>query len=458
MTRHTRAAAPYRSRSPPGSFNGCYRWGAPCGSRQGHYEYLRLIPIAVFFTIALILLSPASALPGHGDPSDRSTGDRGGAADPALTPVTNGTLSGAYTFPSIAPNNTPGILCHQYTFPFQNTSITITVRVNASLYYGAKNGDKYATVPEDVQPESMAPGYYRAFIEDTHQVEMYTDLLKSLRAIRQEHQYSDDEYLELLTVFVQSLPYDTFSGTHPDTPARFPVETLVDGTGDCDDKSLLLAGLLAREGYDTALLLFIPEHHMAVGVKDDGAQYGNTGYMYVEATGVSLVGEVPQDLSLSAKYLPPGQSPQAVTLTSMPLVIREGEGTGTFSHAGETAFITSQKKTVNARIALLHSQLDAFSGDDPSRYRELMEDYYVYTGIHNTLVKKAHDRPGEYRYLSKLAPAFLCTDSTDRRAGGSVVLPSISLAGTGTCQACFPLALRGTGQCSPGDRTALSTR
>ena len=83
----------------------------------------------------------------------------------------------------------------------------------------------------------------------------------------------DDEYLELMAVAVQSLPYDT-DGTL--TAPKFPIETYVDGRGDCDDKSLLLAALLAREGYSVALFYFKPEAHMALGVKGYQCDYKDT--------------------------------------------------------------------------------------------------------------------------------------------------------------------------------------
>jgi len=368
---------------------------------------------------------------------------------------TAGPASAAYSLPSIVPNETPGELSRQFTFPFQKTTITIAVRANASIYYGAKNGDKFSIVPENVLPESAAPGYYRAFIEDPRQDGVYTDLLHSFQSVRQEHQYTDDEYLELLTVFVQSLPYDNSSGARLDTPARFPVETLVDGTGDCDDKSLLLAGLLEREGYDTALLLFIPEHHMAVGVRDDGARYGDTGYLYVETTGVSLIGEAPANLSQSIKYVPPGASPGATPLTSVPVVIRAGTGTTAYTSAGETAFIAEQKRAVDARILLLRSQLDTFSGDNPLHYRALMADYYLYTGIHNTLVKNQRDRAGEYQYLKKIAPWYLCPGSGDTLGTGLMAVPDFSVTGSDTCKDGFPLPISRSGCCRKDGMTAL---
>jgi hypothetical protein len=451
-----RSAVSYRKRARHGPFNNHYPSGLLCETMQEYPGYFRRIVVVLFFIGAVILSPPVSAFSGQEVMAGGLDGNSGNAAGPVIALVTPVPPSGTYTFPSIAPNETTGVFCREFTFPFQKTNVTIAMRVNASLYHGAKNGDKFATVPEGVIPEDEAPAYYRAFIDDPRQDGMYGDLLSTFRAIRQEHRYTNDEYLELLTVFVQSLPYDTVPGTRPDTPARFPVETLVDGTGDCDDKSLLLAGLLAREGYDAALLLFLKEHHMAVGVRDGSAGYRNTGYLYVETTGVSLIGVVPANLSQPMKYVTAGESPRATALESTPLVIREGTGTRLYTSADETSFIAAQKKAVDETIALLRGRLDTFSEDNPTRYQQLMEDYYVYTGIHNTLVKNLHDRAGEYQYLKKIAPEFLCTGPTDNHPAGVMALPDFSFIESGPCQACFPLTLRRPGQCSPGNHAALS--
>ncbi|MFA6226002.1 MAG: hypothetical protein WC620_07485 [Methanoregula sp.] len=228
-------------------------------------------------------------------PADNTDNRQGNGS----TRVKQAGITGTATLPFIAYNSTPGTINRQYTFSFQKTTITITTNVSNAVYYGAKNGDKFAIISQETAPETLASDYYRAFVDDPHQDPLYADLLEGFRSIRTNHQYSDDEYLELLTVFVQSLPYDNESAAHPDNPSRFPVETIVDGAGDCDDKSVLLAGLLSREGYNVSLLLFIPEHHMAVGVTGDSMQYRDTGYIYVETTGVLLMGDVPGRLNQS---------------------------------------------------------------------------------------------------------------------------------------------------------------
>jgi len=392
----------------------------------------RIVTIAIIGCIAALMLAvPAAALSTGLDSSTVPDGEIGREpADPAST----------ITMPAIGHNATPGTISRQYTFSFQQENITLETNVSAAVYYGAKNGDKFATAPPGTQPESLAPGYYRAFIDDPAQDPLYADLIGSFHAIRQQYRYSDDEYLELLTVFVQSLSYDNTSATRVDTVARFPAETIVDGTGDCDDKSLLLASLLSREGYNVSLLLFIPEHHMALGVKSEGLQYNDTGYMYVETTGVSFMGDVPKRLNQSEKYLPDDQVPGTIPLASAPIVIRVGSGSKGFTHSGEIEYIITQKNIIDARVATLRTGIDTSSREDPSRFRALLERYNRYAEIHNFIAKHRYDRAGTYRYLSSiLLPA--CTElspgtngpAISSSSGDSSVTPAGSTAGGCTC-------------------------
>lgn len=76
---------------------------------------------------------------------------------------------------------------------------------------------------------------------------------------------------------------------------RYPAETLVDGCGDCEDKAILLAGLLSRPPLDcrTALLV-VPGHCATLAARADlprellapdpvAVTLGDTEYVYVEA-------------------------------------------------------------------------------------------------------------------------------------------------------------------------------
>jgi hypothetical protein len=93
----------------------------------------------------------------------------------------------------------------------------------------------------------------------------------------------DEGYFRLmdLVFFVQQIPYvsddNAASYTEGVLPRyamyvkdgveypKYPVETLVDGRGDCEDVAILMAGLLDALGYDTVLLRY--SDHMALGIR-----------------------------------------------------------------------------------------------------------------------------------------------------------------------------------------------
>jgi len=84
---------------------------------------------------------------------------------------------------------------------------------------------------------------------------------------------------------------------------RYPIETLFDRGGDCEDTSILVAALLDRMGYDVALLFLYHENHCAVGVSIEGShgsyyQHDDKKYFYLETTGEGWrIGEIPPDFT-----------------------------------------------------------------------------------------------------------------------------------------------------------------
>lgn len=101
--------------------------------------------------------------------------------------------------------------------------------------------------------------------------------------------------------YVQSLRYVTDRDSKgEDDYVRFPVETMVDGEGDCEDLAILAAAILYEMGYEV-LLVMLPDH-MALAVHSDdkveGTYYDYEGarYFYLEVThaGWSL-GQIPEE-------------------------------------------------------------------------------------------------------------------------------------------------------------------
>ena len=96
---------------------------------------------------------------------------------------------------------------------------------------------------------------------------------------------------------------------------RFPVETLVEKRGDCEDSSVLFSSIMESLDYDTVLLFYILENdigHLAVGVNinivfsGDYIEYKNIKYYYCETTSYGFnLGEIPLDINVEPKKIIP---------------------------------------------------------------------------------------------------------------------------------------------------------
>lgn len=89
--------------------------------------------------------------------------------------------------------------------------------------------------------------------------------------------------------FVESMTYqkDIEFNSNPEYP-KYSIETIVDGRGDCEDTSFLMASVLEALGIDTVVLLY--SDHAAVGVACNdctGTYYSYKGrnYFFLETTG-----------------------------------------------------------------------------------------------------------------------------------------------------------------------------
>jgi len=127
-----------------------------------------------------------------------------------------------------------------------------------------------------------------------------------------EKHFTEIQKLNFVISFVQSLPYTVDIETKPyDEYPRYPIETLFDRGGDCEDTSILVAALLDRMGYDVALLHLSNAYHMAVGVVVPdmyGLYYDYNGkhYYYLETTGEGWeIGQIPSDIKDTTAYMYP---------------------------------------------------------------------------------------------------------------------------------------------------------
>lgn len=311
----------------------------------------------------------------------------------------------AVVYPSIRPVAVEGGTYRDIplSFRFEGVNRSLSLPVNGTVYYGAQQAQKEALLTKDIPDSIFIPAYYHSFLDEPDQEEFFQRLTAAFRELRAGEGLDDDEYLELMAVAVQSLTYRTDGVL---TAPKFPVETYVDGEGDCDDKSLLLAGLLAREGYTVALLYFKPESHMAVGVTGYQCDYRDTGYGYVASTNLSFVG-------ISTDKLADG-----VTLNSTPLVIPVANGTKLYGKCQETQAIARALDRTDERAGALSQDLLSLSArmnDLRARgkyaeynqllaqYQAVEEEYNTNALVHNYVIEHQDDRKGTYTWLKARA-------------------------------------------------------
>jgi hypothetical protein len=242
--------------------------------------------------------------------------------------------------------------------------------------------------------EERLAAYYAVTFKDPDLDVLYIPLLFELRRIQRMEGLNDDEYLELMVHFVQSIPYD------PDAPVcpRNPPQVILDRKGDCDEKSILLLGLLYREGYDAAILIFPEKHHATAGIRIDVSNKPSfrvfdlrgRKYVYIETTRPSFIGLYPDEF-----------------WTQDPVIIPTGNGTKTYRAINDVMHIVSIQKRMEEKlgwynetgtgmlteILALEEKLSAGTGY--STQDEYDTDYARYT----TLVNRYNQYVGEFRTI-----------------------------------------------------------
>jgi hypothetical protein len=176
--------------------------------------------------------------------------------------------------------------------------------IPAALY------DAYKSVPVSTRTHSGPAGY--GYLTTTH--DSYVEMLaQKLNETTTELGYNSYDQVSFVLAFVQSLPYtsDNVTEGYNEYP-RFPIETLVDGGGDCEDTSILFATITLIMGYGTVYIN--PTNHYAVGILGDNLkgtywEYPQTSgqkYYYCETTGDGFkIGQIPETYSGVSAYIYP---------------------------------------------------------------------------------------------------------------------------------------------------------
>jgi len=189
----------------------------------------------------------------------------------------------------------------EFAWDYDGKHWTWNLSIPEALY------DAYKAVPVSTRTRNGPAGY--GFLTTTE--DYYLQILaEKLNETTTQLGYSSFDQVSFVLAFVQSLPYtsDKVTTGYDEYP-RFPIETLVDDGGDCEDTAILFATLTLIMGYGTVYIN--PSDHYAVGVLGDDLSgtywtYNNRTYYYCETTGDGFkIGELPDEFKGQSAYIYP---------------------------------------------------------------------------------------------------------------------------------------------------------
>ena len=179
------------------------------------------------------------------------------------------------------PPNTRQTLGKRYVWNFKGKSYTALMTIDIEKYNSYDGKERY-DIPKLVEEGRTTIG----------------NLTREFQNVFKRHrEWSKQDRIDFVLSFVQSLPYtldDVTTGY--DEFRRYAIETLIEGGGDCEDTTILVAAILRGLGENTALI-FTPGH-IALGVSGNftgtSVTHNGTKYYYCETTGTGwTVGTLP---------------------------------------------------------------------------------------------------------------------------------------------------------------------
>lgn len=149
-------------------------------------------------------------------------------------------------------------------------------------------------------------GEFQQYVADTYDQGVISTIVEQFESLQEEYDLSKREVVDLAVGFVQGLRYTEDSVTSSyDQYSNYPVETLIQQGGDCEDSAILMAALIQELGYGCVLLELRPSdapNHMALGILGDRSingtyyEYNDNRYYFLETTGKGWgVGDIPDD-------------------------------------------------------------------------------------------------------------------------------------------------------------------
>ncbi|MDD2954557.1 MAG: hypothetical protein PHC95_15640 [Parabacteroides sp.] len=193
--------------------------------------------------------------------------------------------TGLESYSSISEDSTVKTVFYKWEYPVGIIDWSFSLKIPSEAYKAYRSVDRNYIFG------------YTEYITEPSDDEYLSELAQMFVKNTAKHELSEWDTVNMIISFVQNLDY--ISDGYDEYP-KYPLETLYDKGGDCEDTSILLASLLKELGYGCALIMF--DDHMGVGIfggdSVDGYYFEKYGHklFYIETTAPGWqIGEMPED-------------------------------------------------------------------------------------------------------------------------------------------------------------------
>jgi hypothetical protein len=340
------------------------------------------------------------------------------------TPVSTATSSissHTITTPPITSNVIPELnnvivsdqlITKDYKWDYEGREWTWELSFRQSLY------DYYKALPRSPTRN------YSVYVTNPIDDKQIDSVVSKLQDAAKEQGYDSFQTISFAAAFVQSLEYTSDSVTTGfDEYARYPIETLVDGGGDCEDTAILLASIIDSMGYGVVLIRYTADSgtdngHLAVGVRGDESLYGTSftyegsKYYYVETTGTGWeIGQLPEEYKGREAYL--------YKMLPVPILTHDWESEGKLGYIQLTVTVENLG-SATANNVRVFAAFDA--GDDLVWNKQYSQ--YFNIGINEISTVILHLEPPWGQYTRVVVKILHDGYSVDSSYGKWVQIPS----------------------------------
>lgn len=246
----------------------------------------------------------------------------------------------------------------QYSWSYKGSTWSLSLSIPDSMHTYYKSLERPPTSD------------YSVYVTHPYDDEYLKTIITKINFIALDKGFTEADKVNLVVAFIQSLPYTSDSVTTGfDNYARYPLETLVDNGGDCEDTAILAAAFLNSMGYDV-VLLGLPKH-MATGVSISNVygsyyNYNDKKYFYLETTGEGWsIGQIPDDYK--------GVDAQIYELKPVPILTH----TWTAKQEGSTLSLSITVKNMGSATATGYKIAAAFDAGDNQIWNKKTSDPFT---------------------------------------------------------------------------------